>query len=1288
MRFPVQHFFRFFGFFHILAFAAIININATGYYVSSRNGDDNNNGTSPNTPWKSLAKLKTRLSSLVPGDVVYFECGSEWDHVNLRLNGLKGTQQSPIIFTTYGTGAKPRLKGTKTITSFSKNNNIWRSVDPQLPDYVTETRRMAPFVYINDKRYEPSRYPNNGYLYTTTTGSNNYLASTDNKWYNNQWKNGMAVVRSVSWIWYSRKISGNTSYQLFFDNMKHNYERSPTPYLIRNHVNACDQNGEWAQQNDTLWIYYSGELNLQKVEVPVIDTMIRINNCTHIRLDGLSIERSVMFSVHVVGSTVDIRNCAISDAGAGLVLSTNCSVLNAVGNSLKYGRRGGIYLENSHGLIKNNLFKHFAFEGADNSEKTFGAALANHYCDNLTYVTENVFDSVNIGYHGHWSNAESFITKNLMTNFGMTIRDCAAIYFGSDFTSSKKNVKRNIIDNAVNDFVHGIYMDYSTRNVIADSNSISNTNLAVYVHVSANNSIKYNNIVVPSKVMINPWNSAIRFDEHIYNLGVKDVSPVIGNELLNNNIVLGTGVNENAVMYFDLHSAGSNRVYNNRYFDPYNEDKSMIISGEDYFNYRTYALEGWQWASGLDAHSTFNQTNWFYNSSMGIPKEDFVFLATNPTNEEIEYNLTGKWADFIDIEGNHHRSSIRIPPYYSVILFYYGKVDVTNEPPSIINQTFEIQQSAFVNNFVGKVKASDADAGQTLKFSIVSGNPDGLFRIDELTGELYSQFSVDFSSNPVYVLSVMVTDNGDPVMSTTANITVKFIANLPAENRLPVIRDQGFNIEQSSFTDNLVGIIVASDPDPGQQLVFSILSGNQDNIFRIDAATGYLYAQLPVNFSQYRAYDLTVQARDNGTPSLSSAANIVVLILPTTIVHYIDPERTNDPIEDGTISHPFNSWADITWKSDHTYLQKAGTTATIDNINIGASSVQLDRYGTGENPNVVFTSDNYGLRILNKTDVLVRNFSFEAPNALYCVNVLGSSTNNIEFSYCRFSNSSNGIRVDGNNIVIAYNDFTIDGNCITSNASNTNFYYNLFKRSGVGISYQLNESENHLYNNLFYGNKVGVELNRAKLISYNNIFYFVEPDEQAISSMAAPVNSDHNLFYPVNPNFINISGKSFNNLSSFQQSMSLEQNSIADDPLFYDALNSDFTVSENSPVLDEGKNIGILADYIGNPVPLGNTTDIGPFESKSSKPELNFAAYPNPSKGHLFIEVYNSNFEGGDFIVTSMTGEMINMQKLPSGNQHVIDLKKLIGNFNGICLVHIAAQGRVSYSQRIIVIGK
>jgi hypothetical protein len=175
---------------------------ATEYYFSSRNGNDGNSGQTSGSPWKSMAKLNEIVSRLKAGDVVYFERGSEWEDVAVNIQNISGTFPNKIVFTAYGTGAKPRFKGSRVLSSFSQNGNIWSRTESSLPVYNQETHvRTIPFVYVNGKKYDCSRYPNSGYLTASTGDVNNYLTDNTQGWTTDYWKNGMVTTRYLNWRW-------------------------------------------------------------------------------------------------------------------------------------------------------------------------------------------------------------------------------------------------------------------------------------------------------------------------------------------------------------------------------------------------------------------------------------------------------------------------------------------------------------------------------------------------------------------------------------------------------------------------------------------------------------------------------------------------------------------------------------------------------------------------------------------------------------------------------------------------------------------------------------------------------------------------------------------------------------------------------------------------------------------------------------------------------------------------------------------------------------------------------
>lgn len=80
----------------------------TSYYVDSAEGNDENDGFTPQAPWKSLDKINN--TTFAPGDKIYLKAGSIW-HGQLWPKG-SGSAEAPIILDSYGEGEKPLIAGT------------------------------------------------------------------------------------------------------------------------------------------------------------------------------------------------------------------------------------------------------------------------------------------------------------------------------------------------------------------------------------------------------------------------------------------------------------------------------------------------------------------------------------------------------------------------------------------------------------------------------------------------------------------------------------------------------------------------------------------------------------------------------------------------------------------------------------------------------------------------------------------------------------------------------------------------------------------------------------------------------------------------------------------------------------------------------------------------------------------------------------------------------------------------------------------------------------------------
>lgn len=74
------------------------------YYISSSRGNDENDGLSEDTPFKTLTKVSQL--ELKPGSKLLLRASDVWQRQMLMSKG-SGTREKPIVIGTYGTGAKP-----------------------------------------------------------------------------------------------------------------------------------------------------------------------------------------------------------------------------------------------------------------------------------------------------------------------------------------------------------------------------------------------------------------------------------------------------------------------------------------------------------------------------------------------------------------------------------------------------------------------------------------------------------------------------------------------------------------------------------------------------------------------------------------------------------------------------------------------------------------------------------------------------------------------------------------------------------------------------------------------------------------------------------------------------------------------------------------------------------------------------------------------------------------------------------------------------------------------------
>jgi len=106
------------------------------YYVDAENGNDSNNGNSPETAWKSLTAVSSKVFG--PGAKILFKAGNVWIG-KLKLNG-SGDELNPIIIDKYGEGSKPLINANGELGGVVSlhNQSFWEINNLELTNDAPE----------------------------------------------------------------------------------------------------------------------------------------------------------------------------------------------------------------------------------------------------------------------------------------------------------------------------------------------------------------------------------------------------------------------------------------------------------------------------------------------------------------------------------------------------------------------------------------------------------------------------------------------------------------------------------------------------------------------------------------------------------------------------------------------------------------------------------------------------------------------------------------------------------------------------------------------------------------------------------------------------------------------------------------------------------------------------------------------------------------------------------------------------------------------------------------------
>lgn len=587
-----------------LTFLTACSLHATDYYVSPT-GNDNSNGTSTSTAWKTITRVNNSAFSYQPGDRILFQRGGTWR--GEVIMGTSGTAAQNITVGSYGSGAKPLIKGSELMSGWSQySGNIWR----------TSVAGPVDQVYVAGQRMTLARYPNSGWL-RNSQGGGTQMQSNGLTQPNNYWNGAVAVVRSSSSSFDTLVISSYSNGTLHFTTPTLNMGTDPWGFYITKKLSELDSPGEWyfdpVAHQLYLWAPNGNSPNGQQVEAAVYRAGI---NCywhrSYLRVENLAFQHQRLAGVFNDGADhVTATGCDFSYLYHGI---RSAGLNNTyTGNTFNHTYATGALIIDSNTLFADNQLNNIALLDGQ-GESTWGY-FGVRAIGPGNIVRSNRLDS--IGYIGIIAENNTLVEKNVVRHPLATMNDGGGIAIDH---ADGLIIQDNIVSDPIGSYENG-----------AATNAPHNEHMGIGIYFG-NTMIK--NTKALRNTVYNCPQTGINVDHTMLTSGLQ----IKDNILFNNGVQLtisdysnGTGTGATPPYYVanynDVYSG--NKMYcltkdqlcmlqyhthgaqpvdfgtfsNNNYFNPYNELTIKVINflvGDP----RYYTLERWMIEKGEDAGST------------------------------------------------------------------------------------------------------------------------------------------------------------------------------------------------------------------------------------------------------------------------------------------------------------------------------------------------------------------------------------------------------------------------------------------------------------------------------------------------------------------------------------------------------------------------------------------------------------------------------------------------------------------------------------------------------------
>lgn len=477
----------------LIFYISCTRLQATNYYLSP-GGNDLSTGLSPAQAWKSLAKLSSVKSSLLPGDSIFFERNANY-YGTLEI-ASNGSSSDVIYIGAYGSGSKPEISGSEVLTGWTHTgNNVWEC------SYTSSAAKIYNLL-IDGQSQQLARYPDfnatdGGFMPmyncvgdTVLTG---YLLSSSPNY-----TDAEAVIRTNRWIIDRLKIKTHLNTAITTAEKATYALVAGYGFFIQNHLSALSIDWEWYYDAAAKKMYlYASDFNPndKQIEIASQDYVLRMDSKSYVTFQNLQFNNSNKCNVYITnGSNLTITDCEVNNAGVNGVIIYNVPYTVFLGNLVQDVNNNGVNILGNYAQVTSNTVKRIALrQGMGSSGNgNYNGVTVTSYNGLVQY---NTLDS--IGYNGLSYGRDLIrIMNNTIRNVCMVKDDGGAIYSWNNsaqtvFTDIR--IENNIIINpAGNSFgtnspgssaAEGIYSDDAMNHTTIRNNVVVGaTDYGLYLH--------------------------------------------------------------------------------------------------------------------------------------------------------------------------------------------------------------------------------------------------------------------------------------------------------------------------------------------------------------------------------------------------------------------------------------------------------------------------------------------------------------------------------------------------------------------------------------------------------------------------------------------------------------------------------------------------------------------------------------------------------------------------------------------------------------------------------------